>query len=139
MECIFCQIIAGVLPSYKVFEDEQTIAILDIHPVNHGHILVLPKLHFSRISEMDFSLGAKVFNTVMRIHSAVAKSGCSGTNILQNNGKVAGQEIEHVHFHIIPRFNNDNFRLKFRSVPATEEMLKYSQSYYIKALDNEPK
>ena len=56
MDCIFCQIIAGVLPSYKVFEDEQTIAFLDIHPVNHGHILVLPKLHFSRMSEMDYCL-----------------------------------------------------------------------------------
>lgn len=135
MECIFCQIIAGELPSYKVYEDDNTVAFLDIHPVNHGHILVLPKVHHSRLNEMDFALGADLFRTVMKIQKVVAANGCSGTNILQNNGRVAGQEIEHVHFHIIPRFNNDNFRLKFRSVPATEEMLKFSQNYYIKALD----
>lgn len=134
MDCIFCRIIEGTLPCYKVFENDQTLAILDIHPVNHGHILVLPKVHYEKLNEVPVDLGTQIFKTVMKINKVVALSGCSGTNVLQNNGKAAGQEIGHVHFHVIPRYLNDNFRLKFRSVPVTENMLIFSQNYYIKAL-----
>jgi len=134
MDCIFCKIISNELPSYKIYEDDYTIAILDINPINPGHVLVLPKVHYGKLSEIDEMEAIPIFRTLKRIEKVVAESGCTGTNILQNNGRDAGQEIGHVHFHIIPRFKNDSFRMKYHKVNLTNEMLEYSKKYYISKL-----
>ena len=109
-DCIFCQIISGELPCAKVYEDERVISFLDINPVNMGHTLVLPKPHYATlfdIPEADLQACAAVSQKVAR---AVFKAtGAVGLNFFQNNLRPAGQLIDHVHFHLIPRYAQDNF------------------------------
>ncbi len=136
IDCLFCSIVNGGIDAYRVFENEHTLVILDINPINPGHLLVIPKKHFSRLKDMDEMYGVEVFRTVMKMENLVSACGCSGTNILQNNGKVAGQEIGHVHFHIIPRFTDDGFRFKRRKVPVTPAMLDFALDYYRKKLES---
>jgi histidine triad (HIT) family protein len=130
-DCIFCKIVSGDMPSYKIYEDDNTLAILDIYPVTPGHVLVLPKKHFDMLSDVDEETGIELFKTLLKIEKVVAKSGNLGVNILQNNGKAAWQEVFHVHFHVIPRFQDDGLKMKIRRNKNTDEMLKHSQNYYI--------
>lgn len=108
--CIFCQIIFGELPSFKVYEDEFTMAILDIYPITPGHVLIFPKKHFTDYGEIDEQSGVSVFNLMRKVYQSlkILTPHAIGFNILQNNGRGAGQEITHVHFHIIPRYNDDH-------------------------------
>ena len=129
-KCIFCKIINGKLPSHTIFENDHSIAFLDINPINPGHVLVIPKKHYKTLSEMDESIAVELFKTVMVVEKVVAESGCAGTNVLQNNGKQAGQEIEHVHFHIVPRYPDDSIRFKYKKIRVSEEMMNYSLDYY---------
>ena len=129
-KCIFCKIVNGKLPSHKIFENDHTIAFLDINPINPGHVLVVPKNHYKTLREIDEAMGVELFKTVMLVEKVVAESGCEGTNVFQNNGKQAGQEIEHVHFHIVPRYPDDSFRFKYNKTSVSEEMMKYSLDYY---------
>ena len=130
----FFKIISGELESYKIYEDEFSFVILDINPINPGHVLVLTKKHYNKLSEIDEMEASDIFRIIKKIEKIVAGSGCTGTNVLQNNGKDAGQEIAHVHFHIIPRFKNDGFRFKIHKVNVTPQMLEYSMKYYISKL-----
>ena len=129
-KCIFCKIIDGKLPAHTIFENDHSIAFLDINPINPGHVLVIPKKHYKNLSEMDESIGVELFKTVMVVEKVVAESGCAGTNVFQNNGKLAGQEIEHVHFHIVPRYPDDSIRFKYKKIRVSEEMMNYSLDYY---------
>ncbi len=126
-DCIFCKIIAGDIPATRVYEDEKVLAFLDIQPVNPGHLLVLPKGHFAHLHEMDEETGAHVFRAGMRLERALRGSGlrCEGANLLLNNGKVAGQEVFHVHLHVIPRFADDGNRFVFnREKPGGDQLAK---------------
>ena len=107
-ECLFCQIVAGKVPSNKVFEDKDILAFLDINPRNPGHTLVIPKKHIETVMDMSDAEFGKIVKTVKDVVNAV-KVGTSadGISIGQSNGKAAGQVIPHVHFHVIPRFNNE--------------------------------
>ena len=110
--CIFCKIIRGELPSYKVYEDEKTIAFLDIRPVNAGHTLVVPKVHSHNIFDIapeDWTAVAEV----VRVLAVAIEKGVSadGVNIAMNNREHAGQVVDHPHVHIIPRFKNDGLKL----------------------------
>lgn len=107
-ECIFCQIIAGELPSSKIYEDDDTIAIMDLYPVAKGHALVIPKTHCDPITDAPEDALSKTVITVQKVARAVIKGlGADGLNVAQANGKCAGQMIPHVHFHLIPRFDSD--------------------------------
>lgn len=111
-DCIFCKIVRGELPSIKVFEDDATLALLTIEPVNAGHTLVIPKEHSANIFEATPELWSKVQETVRKIAHAVEKgTGADGVNINMNNREHAGQEVNHIHIHVIPRFKNDGLRL----------------------------
>lgn len=111
-DCIFCKIVKGELPSYKVYEDEHTLAFLDISPVNHGHTLVIPKKHHSNMEDINQEELNQVIATVKKIGQAVKeKLGAPSYNIGENNDKEAGQIIPHIHFHVIPRFGNDCLKL----------------------------
>lgn len=112
-DCIFCKIIKGEIPCNKVYEDETTIAFLDINPATKkgGHTLVLPKKHFKDIEDIPEDLLNKTMNTIKKISKAVLKE-AEGVNILQNNKKIAGQFVMHVHFHIIPRYKNDGITIE---------------------------
>ena len=114
-DCIFCKIIAGELPSSKVYEDENFFVFMDIQPVNKGHILIIPKKHTELISEMDPENIGKMMILGEKISTAVRKSKlkCEGINFLLADGEAAGQEVFHVHLHIIPRFKEDGFGFKF--------------------------
>ena|SRR5699024_2255344 len=102
--CIFCKIVAGQIPCEKLYEDEAVLSFLDVGPLSKGHALVIPKGHWEK---MD-CVPAQVSSAIGRILPVLSRSICSAVgaddwNILQNNGRLAHQEVDHVHFHIIPR------------------------------------
>lgn len=102
--CIFCQIIAGTIPSYKIYEDEKTIAFLDIKPVSLGHTLVLPKKHVANLEEILPEDLMAVMKTIQKIGKLLkTRLDVPGYNLIVNNDPVAGQEIPHLHFHLVPR------------------------------------
>jgi len=112
MDCLFCKLIAGELPSYKVYEDENVFAFLDINPVNPGHTLVIPKKHFSTMEDITVEELAEVMKVVKTVGRAI-KQGLEldGYNVNINNGEVAGQIVPHLHFHVIPRKEGDGLDL----------------------------
>jgi histidine triad (HIT) family protein len=107
--CIFCEIVAKKKPATLVFEDDKTLAFLDILPVAKGHTLVIPKNHFATLYDIKTEDIQAVGVTVSKIAKALKKAlMCDGINVYQGNEKAALQEIDHVHFHIIPRWFDDS-------------------------------
>ena len=124
--CIFCSIAQKKLPASIVFENERVLAIMDIQPINEGHILVMPKKCYHFLYQVPTDLSQELFRVVTEIEKTlwhIEDIVCQGTNILQNNGRSAGQVISHVHFHIIPRFVGDNLKIKYQVKHATRETL----------------
>lgn len=114
--CPFCQIVAGELDSYSIHETSDTLAFLDVNPVSRGHSLVIPKSHAEHLKAMEEQEVASLFRSVSAVASAVEEGlEPDGVNILQSNGEAAGQEIGHVHVHIIPRYSSDGFSFSFES------------------------
>jgi histidine triad (HIT) family protein len=110
--CLFCKIISGEIPAFRVYEDDAVIAFLDIKPVNPGHTLIVPKAHsegFHDASEETLKQVAIVTQKVAK--ALVATLGVPAFNIMQNNGAVAGQVIPHLHLHVIPRHSDDGVKL----------------------------
>jgi histidine triad (HIT) family protein len=106
--CIFCKIVQGQIPSAKVLETDQAIAFLDIHPVNPGHVLIVPRAHHAHLSDLPDAIASHAGSLLPRLCRAVrAATGADGLNVIVNNGRSAGQTIDHVHWHIIPRFLDD--------------------------------
>jgi len=103
-DCVFCKIVAGQIPVTKVFEDDVVLAFLDIGPVSDGHTLVVSKQHFEKLHDCQPDLLGRVGSRLGKVAGAVvAAMDCDGYNVLCNNGRAAGQVVEHLHFHIIPR------------------------------------
>lgn len=122
MDCVFCKIARGEIPSEKIFEDEHTFAFLDISPNNHGHTLVVPKEHFKNILDISPHAFARVADTVWKIAGAVkAGVNADGLNITMNNEQCAGQIVFHAHMHIIPRYINDGLKVWHRKRPYKSE------------------
>ena len=112
MSCIFCKIIAGEIPSYKIYEDESTLAFLDINPVNPGHTLVVPKKHLANIEEADEATLCQIMKTVKKVGQSLKKNlGAAGYNVLESNDPIAGQVVPHLHFHVTPRTESDGLKL----------------------------
>jgi histidine triad (HIT) family protein len=113
--CAFCQILHGEAPASLVYSDDKVAAFMDTQPVNPGHVLVAPRVHATLLNDLDEEIGAQMFRLGMRLSKAVRKTGlqCEGVNLHLADGQVAGQEIPHVHLHVIPRFKGDGFGLKF--------------------------
>lgn len=112
--CIFCKIANGSIPCYKVYEDNEVIAFLDINPASRGHTLVLPKEHFSSMVTCPRDLLDHVYEVAQLIAQAqIAQLGASGCNIISNVGSAAGQTVEHFHVHVIPRYTDDGLKLEF--------------------------
>ncbi|MCR4281135.1 MAG: HIT family protein [Candidatus Kaiserbacteria bacterium] len=110
--CIFCKIIAGELPSLKVYEDDNVLAFLDIRPVNPGHTLVVSKKHSTNIFDVPQEDWTAVAKTVRTLAAVIEKAvSADGININMNNREHAGQVVDHLHVHIIPRFKGDGFKL----------------------------
>ncbi|MCL1846246.1 MAG: HIT family protein [Defluviitaleaceae bacterium] len=133
--CIFCKIIAGEIPCFKIYEDENLLAILDRFPSATGHTLIIPKRHAADIFELNDAEAAGILPLAKRIAEKIrTELTPDGVNIVQNNGRAAGQEIFHYHMHIVPRNKNDG--LKFNNPPTdpplnelakTAEKLKLSE------------
>lgn len=107
-DCIFCKIVDKEADATVVFEDPATIAFLDIHPLNPGHTLVIPKKHYVNMLEMPSHEAGRVFASVARVMKGVEKASMAdGISVGQSNGKAASQEVFHMHVHIIPRYNHE--------------------------------
>jgi len=113
--CIFCEIAAGRADSTKVLEDETCLALMDIHPINAGHVLVVPKAHATDLSDLPAENGGRMFQMAQVVANALMKSEvkCEGVNLMLAHGKAAGQEVFHVHLHVIPRYRGDNLKIRF--------------------------
>jgi histidine triad (HIT) family protein len=102
--CIFCKIIEKESSAYRVYEDDMTLAFLDIHPRSDGHTLIIPKTHVSRLEDLSEDFNQALFKTLKKIIKPIQKAmRVSALNIVINNGREAGQIIPHVHIHVIPR------------------------------------
>ncbi|MFO0949750.1 MAG: HIT family protein [Isosphaeraceae bacterium] len=107
-DCLFCKIVRGQIPSAAVLESHDVVAFLDINPVNPGHVLLVPRAHHANLTELPDDLAAKAGALLPRLcRAVVAATGADGFNLIVNNGRVAGQTIDHGHWHIIPRFRDD--------------------------------
>lgn len=112
--CIFCKIVAGQIPCWKLHEDEQVLSFLDIGPLSRGHCLIIPKAHHVTLETVSEELAAACTRVAPRLGRAVRDvTGTAGWNLLQNNGTVAGQVVMHVHFHIIPRVEGDGLGFRW--------------------------
>ena len=109
-DCIFCMIVQGKIPCARLMEDDHVISFLDINPINPGHALVVPKKHYPTLFEIPAEELEACILASQKIGKAVFKAvGASGLNLVQNNFRSAGQLIDHVHFHLIPRDERDGF------------------------------
>ncbi len=109
MDCIFCKIVAGEIPSYKVYEDSDVLGFLDVSPISKGHSLIIPKKHYPSLLETPDELIGRLIIAAKKLGQAL--SDClksDGFNLFQNNGVAAGQLVNHLHFHLLPRFSGDN-------------------------------
>lgn len=115
--CVFCKIADGVIPSYKIYEDDEILAFLDVNPVTYGHALVITKQHFDTFLSVPKDLMNKAYNVAQRIGQVQMKAlGAKGINILTNCYECAGQSVRHFHIHIIPRYAAvDGFKLEFKT------------------------
>ena len=127
-ECLFCKIVKGELPSSKIYEDEYTLAFLDLFPVNKGHSLVISKEHYKNIFDVPEESLSKISSVMKNVADAV-KNGVNadGISIAQSNGKDAGQVISHIHFHVMPRFKNDGLKLWPQGKYEEGEMDKFKE------------
>lgn len=118
-DCIFCKIVAGQIPCYKLLEDEHTLAFMDINPVNPGHALSVAKGHWPTIDVIPPEILAAVAATAQRVSKAVIRElKPVGVNLLQANGAGAGQSVPHLHLHIMPRRAGDNVALNWDYKPG---------------------
>ena len=114
-DCVFCDILSGVLPASIVYQDEQCTAFMDIQPVNPGHVLVVPNRHAAFLADLDENTGAQMFRVAQRLAGALRQCGvtCEGVNFFLADGAAAMQDVFHVHLHVFPRYEGDGFGLKF--------------------------
>ena len=127
-DCLFCKIVKGELPSSKIYEDEDTLAFLDLFPVNKGHSLVISKEHYETIFDVPADSLAKISSVMKNVADAVKKGvNADGISIAQSNGKDAGQVISHIHFHIMPRFKDDGLKLWPQGKYEEGEMDKFKE------------
>ncbi|WP_250278172.1 HIT family protein [[Clostridium] colinum] len=125
MECIFCKIINGDIPCNKVFENDNFIAILDAFPANEGHTLIIPKKHYKDIFEIDEDMLKEGYAISRKIANGIKKAlNIENINILQNNGALAGQTVNHFHIHVIPRIENDDVVIKSKAINIDNEKIE---------------
>ena len=123
--CIFCKILAGDIPSAVVYEDEEFKIILDVGPAAKGHMLILPKEHYSDILTMPEELVAKAFILAKKMATKMESVlGCDGINVVQNNHEAAGQTVFHFHIHLIPRMKHDKIGVTWKPDADRKDLLE---------------
>ena len=124
MDCVFCKIRDGQIPSFKIYEDERTLAFMDINPLNPGHCQVVTKNHAATIFDVDVSDLQAAIVTAKKVATAVRGAmQADGLNVLQANGAAAFQSVPHFHFHVIPRFTNDGKGFDWKPVPGDKQQI----------------
>ncbi len=123
-DCVFCKLRDGQIPSMKIFEDDMTIAFMDINPINSGHCLVITKAHAANLYEADVTDVQAAMATAQRVAVSI-RDGLKpdGLNMLQANGPAAFQSVPHFHLHLIPRWNNDGKGFDWKLVPGNREQI----------------
>lgn len=123
-DCIFCKIAQGEIPSKTLYEDERFRVILDLGPIARGHALILPKEHAANLYELSDETAAAAFVLGKKMAGIMRdKLKCDGLNLLQNNGEVAGQTVNHFHLHVIPRYVDDGQKIGWvPGEPSQEEL-----------------
>ena len=114
MYCLICKLLSGELEVSMVYRDELCSAFMDLHPINPGHMLVVPNRHAGYLKDLDEEEGAQIFRIAQRLTAALRRSGlkCEGVNFFLADGEAAGQEVFHAHLHVFPRFEGDGFSLR---------------------------
>lgn len=121
--CIFCKIAKGEIPCYKIYEDNDFLAFLDLSQATKGHTLIIPKKHYDNIFSLDEKID--IIRPVIAVAKALKKClKIDNINMINNNGPLAGQTINHFHIHLIPRYDNDKVSLNFGENSFTNEELK---------------
>ncbi len=125
--CLFCKIIAGIIPAHKVYEDDKVFAFLDIGPVSEGHTLVIPKTHAENLSAGSREDARALMDVIHSLAPKILKAvGADGYNLGMNHGECAGQEVMHTHLHIMPR-KNDVPRTFTKMHPSSDELAMTAQ------------
>ena len=124
-DCIFCKIAKGEIHSATVYEDSHFTVILDVNPATKGHCLIIPKEHFDNIYDLDGETAGKLFALATCIARAMRDAlKCDGLNLVQNNGEIAGQTVNHFHLHLIPRYEGDGLNLNWPQQEISAEQLE---------------
>lgn len=124
-ECVFCDVVANEEPAHRVYEGDATLAFLDAAPATAGHVLVVPKSHRTTLTDVEPRLVGELFRTVSHVATAIeAALDPDGLTVLQSNGLAAGQEIDHVHVHVIPRADADDVTVRWPHGDTAEESLE---------------
>ena len=129
--CVFCQITAGESPASIFYEDDIVVGLMTIGPVTSGHAMIIPKQHAASLADMDENTGRHLWTITQRTAAAIRKSGvkCEGINLFFADGEAAFQEIFHVHMHVFPRFQGDQFKLvaDWSQKPSRDELDRIAQ------------
>lgn len=126
--CVFCKIVKGEIPSYKIYENDDVLAFLDIAQLTNGHTLIIPKKHYENIFALDEDISAKLLQaTAVVARMLQQKLNINDLNLINNNGAKAGQEVNHYHLHLLPRYDGDNVKFSFQKKEINHENLKAIQ------------
>ena len=124
-QCLFCSIVNDQISSYKIYEDDKIIGVLDINPANDGHVIIFPKQHFQFLGELDNELNGHMFNVANKIgNKTVEKLGAKGVTIYVANGFGAGQIVPHISVNVIPRYDEDKINFKWQIKKTNSESLE---------------
>ena len=127
-DCLFCKIVAGEIPSARVIEADAAVAFLDINPVNHGHVLLVPREHHATLADLPDEAAAETAALLPRLARAVMRAtGADGMNVIVNIGRAAGQTIDHIHWHLIPRSADDAVNWPWPHTPYVGDELGQMQ------------
>ena len=125
MDCIFCKIVKGEIPCYKIYEDNNVLAFLDVNPDSDGHTLIIPKKHFTDLDDIDLDTLNYINNTAKKIKNILEKKlNCQGISLLQNNGLI--QEVKHYHLHLKPYYEN---KLSIETIKHNEYISDIKEIY----------
>ncbi len=135
-ECIFCKIASGVAPSFKIYEDEHSLAFMDINPYNEGHSLAIPKAHFNNLLDVSADAMAATINAAQRAAQAIEKTmSPDGINLIQANGPGAAQSVMHFHIHVLPRKFGDEAPINWGLRPGNQAVIAELAEKLMGAID----
>ncbi len=128
-DCIFCKIINGDIPSATIYENDEFKAILDRFPANKCHVLIIPKKHVENIFSIEPKLAGRLFEFAAKLAPIMKKTfGFDNMNVVQNNGVIAGQTVNHFHIHLIPRYENDSVNVSWKQLELTDEQIEQTRN-----------